>query len=243
MKHMLMNKAGEDSSASGGAAGSAPDIAKVLQESFKDLKTSLSKELSQLNNKISEQNKPAPKKQAEEREEALDILILSDPKKAVERIKSDVMETLGGQNRVREAFNGKFAELSQEYPEIVDQNSDLHVRAKELMAQSGAQAFDSTQLERAVLRAAAEKGMLPMNKRKAVREDSDDESDDGYLGSGGSGGGYEGTRNRKNSRSEKLPAATIAFAELVGLDIKNPKVTESLTKRYNERKNNWNKYK
>lgn len=191
-----------------------------------------------LNSRLDSQNQPKPKKQEEDNED-LSNMILIDPAKAVQKItakvKEEVMGTVASDTQAREVFNGKFLELQNDFPEIANQDSKLHKKAKELLAASGASKFDGAALERAVLKAAAEEGMVAMKYRKQQQSD-----DDEYLGGGSNS---PGPSSRQRSKNEKLPAATVAFAELVGVNLKDPKVLERVTSTYNTRKGNWNKYK
>lgn len=240
MDKRLLDQANE-----GGEAGSgqAPkeDLGKLLKENFSKLEGSLK----DLQTRISKVEQPVIKqKQPVQEDDDLDTLILSDPKKAVDKITSKVKEEVMGNVKNEEAlksqFNTRFSSLQSEFPEIGDLNSDLHKRAKEIMLESATSQYDSTALELAVRRAAAEKGVQPMQYRRKQQDDGDE--GDGYLGGGSSGFSNE-RRSTRGGKSDKLPAATLAFAEAVGMNVKDPKVVEQLTKRYNERKNNWNKYK
>jgi hypothetical protein len=234
MKHFLCDQAGDDK---GQGAGGQPDFKKVLDDGLKGL----SDEIKKLNQRIDQQNKPPQtvKKPAQEPEEDLSTLMILDPKKAVEKITAKVKEEVQGsaeqQAQAQGQFNDKYMELANDYPEISDQSSELFKRAREIMSSSQAGRWDTGAMERAVLKAAAEKGIQPMKHRKQVEPD-----DDSYLGGGSTG---EGRRQERKNRSEKLPAATLAFAELVGLNVKDSKVVESLTKHHNERKGNWSKYR
>lgn len=240
MKNFLMNKA-EDGGQDGGGKPAGPDLAKVIQDSFKALQADLNK----LNSKVDEgqkrQQKAAPEPKREE--DDLSTTILVDPAKAVsqiaERVKKEVIGAVSSQNSAKEEFGNKFNELYREYPEISNQDSELHARAKEIMATLTDSPYDASALERAVYRAAAEKGITPMKHRK---KSDDDASDGEYLGSGGGSGGGEG-RSGRRAKSEKLPAATLAFAEAVGMNTKDPKVVERLTARHNDRKSNWSRYR
>lgn len=241
MKHMFMETAGEGKQSAGGAAeNKQADLAKVIEDSFKGLRADLNK----LNNKVdaaaAKKQAPEPKVEAED---DLSTLILVDPAKAVskitDKIKKEVTATFSSQSSAKDEFNNKFMELYKEYPEISDQGSELHQRAKEIMATITDSQFDSGALERAVYRAASEKGITPMKHRKN-QPDGDDSGE--YLGSGSSGEG-RGNSGRNKNRADKLPAATLAFAEAVGMNTKDPKVVERLTNRHNERKSNWSRYR
>jgi hypothetical protein len=239
MKHLLLNKADESNN---GGSGTAPDFAKILNDGLKGLKDDLNK----LNSRIDSQSRaaatPAKKAPVEEDGEELESLILIDPKKAVKKmtsqIREDIMSTVTSDNAALNEFNSRYAELCADYPEINDVKSDFHIRAKEIMTESTSKKFDASALERAVLRAASEKGVLPVKHRKA----NNDENDSEYLGAGSSGSS-ESRSSRRRGSSEKLSAATIAFAREVGLNVNDPKIVERLTKTHNDRKGNWNRYR
>jgi hypothetical protein len=238
MKHFLMNSAGEGNAGGGGA----PDFKKVLEEGLRGL----GDEIKKLNARIDSKDKPQPpaKKQQQEDEEDLSALILVDPAKAVQkitsRVREDVLGSVDSQATAQQQFNEKYSELLSDYPEIGNQSSELFVRAKEIMSATGTGKYDAGAMERAVLKAAAEKGLQPMKHRR--KQDESDEDSDTYLGGATSSG--EGRREGSRRRgSEKLPAATLAFAEAVGMNVKDPKVLERLNKTHSERRGNWNKYK
>lgn len=237
MKHFLQNKAGEEDSGAG-----APDVSKLVQDGFKTLQA----ELGNLNKRIEAQEKkasaPAPKVRppvVEDPEEDLGAELLVNPEKAVKKITDKVRREVEGsmstQSKAKDNFFAKFTELTEQYPELNNASSDLHVRAKELLASSTDKEWDVNALESSVFRAVTEKGVLPMKHRKV----SEDDGADDYLGSGGSGA----SNTKRPSRNDKLDPKTKAFAELLGMDIKNPKVIEGLTKTQNDRKGNWNRYK
>lgn len=232
----------EEAGKAGTGAPAAPDVAKLIE----NMQKGLSEDLKKLNKRVDQlATPPAPTPKAKvEDEEDLNDMILINPKKAVEtitrKVEDKVRAGVNADAAAKDQFNNKFSELQADYPEIADQSSDLHVRAKEILAATqGATAWDSGALERAVLKAASEKGVSAVKHRKQSSSDDSDSND--YLG-GGSGGSSSNNERRK-SRSEKLPAATLAFAEAVGMNTKDPKVIERLTKTHNDRKANWSKYR
>ena len=235
--HLFMNEAGDE----GSAGSKAPDITKVLEEQFKALNDKITQLDSRVSASAQKAAKPANKEEPEE--ESLETLLFVDPAKAVKKITSSIEEKVLGavnnQSSAQQQFNAKFAELQSLYPELADQKSELYSHAKELMIQSGTKDWDTGALERSVLRAAADKGIMAMSHRKRVDNDEDDTV---YLGSGSSSGETNRER-RRNSKADKLPAASLAFAEEVGLNVKDPKVVERLTKIHNDRRGNWNKYR
>jgi hypothetical protein len=244
-KHFLEeNAAGEAKGGGAGAAGSgqgAGDVTKALVDAQKPLLEEI-KKLNQRVDKLATPA-PAPKQKKEETDDDDEVDLLLNPKKAVEkitrRVESELTNKFAAENTARDKFNTKFSEMAGDFPEINDVNSDLHKRAREILEGAGGKGWDANALEAAVLRAASEKGVLPVKHRR--RSDEGDEGDD-YLG-GGSSGGDSGRGSRRRNSSEKLPAATLAFAEAVGMNVTDPKVVERLTKTHNARRGNWNKYK
>lgn len=237
MKHLLLNKAGEGGE--GSSAAPAPDFSKILKEGLSGLEA-------RINSKIEAQLKPQPAaKKPTEDDGEIEDLILVDTKRAVKKITSQVREevlsAVTSENQNVSEFQNKFSELVTDFPEIGVTNSKLYTRAKEIMAESANRKYDAQALERAVLRAAMEEGVMPVKHRKNAREDDEEEAPGEYLG-----GGFARESRRESSRrnkSDKLPAQTLAFAQMMNMDVKDPKVVERLTKTYNDRKGNWNKFK
>lgn len=243
MKHLLMNKENENSGA--GAPKNEPDVTKILQDSFKQL----NEQIGNLSKRLDSQTKataPAPKAKEETVEEDLGDLLLVNPSKAVERItkkvENEVSQKFGAKDQAAREFSSKFVELSQDYPEINSQSSDLYQRAFELLQNSATKENDVGALERAVLRAASEKGVLPMKHRKQSRQDQEDQDGDEYLG-GNSGASPTSSRSERRDRNKKLPAATLAFAQALGLNTSDPKVVERLQEHHVKRSGNWNRYR
>lgn len=238
MKHLLMDAAGDANGTGASGAASGPDIKKLVEDGLKGL----GDEIKKLNQRMEQRdNKPVPKQS--EPEDDLSTLMIVDPNKAIERItkkvKEDVLAGVDHNSTQQQQFSEKYSELLSDFPEIGNQSSELFTRAKEIMSQSNTGRYDSGAMERAVLKAASEKGIQPMKHRK--RSDSEDGDADSYLG--GANGGDSSSRGPRKGRSEKLPSATLAFAEAVGLKVSDPKVLERLTKTHNERKGSWNKYR
>jgi hypothetical protein len=239
MKYLIM----EENKEPNGGGAPADKMTKTLEDGFKALR----EQFGELSAKLEAKTQPAPKAPAkEEPEEDLSDLILTDPTKAVNKIKKQVREevlsSVQSTNVARDTFQTKFVELQAEFPEIGKAGSELHKRAKEILAASGSQQYDAGALENAVLRAASEKGVLPLKHRKQEMVEDDDNEQE-YVG--GSSGGREagGRSGGRRSRSDKIDPRTLAFAEMIGMDVKDPKVVERLTKRQNERQGTWNKYK
>lgn len=241
--HLKMNEADAGNGSGTGAAPQVPEYVKTLEANLKKMTDGLSA----LSNKVESIAKEPAKKASKEQEddgESLETMILVDPAKAVKKITANVtnqvMNSVSSETAAKEEFQLKFAELNADFPELSNQNSELYTRAKEILDASTKKSWDAPALDRAVLKAAAEKGVLPVKHRKKMHDD-DAEGDDGYLG----GSSYFSSDSRQNRRqkADKLPAATLAFAEAMGMNTKDPKVVERLTKRHQDRRGNWNKYR
>ena len=125
--------------------------------------------------------------------------------------------------------------LAAEYPELNDPNSDIYKSALEISKNMPDQ-YRSTSvgLKAAVREAAANLGVLPVNKR-----DKKSNSDDFSVDSG-SGEGRKSRDSKKESDGDIDPTAR-AFAELLGRPVKDPKFIERL-KEASKRKD-WKRYK
>lgn len=213
-----------------------PDVSKLIADGFSGLKAELDK-LSQ--RVMATEQKPSQKQSKQETDDDLADMILLDPKKAVGKIREQLKESLMGDINTnltaKEEFNMKYTELMGLYPEIADESSELHKRTKELFGTFSGGKFDAAQLERAALKAASEQGLSAKKHRKQAIVEEEEE----YLGSGS----FQPAPDRRGKKPDKLPKESLQFAELVGLNIKDPKVIERLEKTHKERSGNWNKYK
>lgn len=109
-----------------------------------------------------------------------------------------------------------------DYPEANDIGSELYKRTMEIFGQ-----FDESDrksplaMKAAVTSAAAEQGLKPKSKRRAVSE-----NDDFSLSSTKSA-----PKGSKKSATEGISDATLEFARLTGLNVNDEKVLENLRKR------------
>lgn len=174
-------------------------------------------------------------------EDDIETLMITNPKKAYEKIKAEVSNevhaSVNSQNNAVMEFNQTFSTLASEYPEIADQSSKLYARGKQLLAEfSNGKANDAAALERAVLKAATEQGVLPMKHRAQQSND-----DDTYSGSGNSSSSNDNGR-RKSSKKDDLDPRTIDLARLMGRPVDDPKYIERLKDIQKKRNGNWKKY-
>lgn len=184
---------------------------------------------------IIESVKPSQKQQAAENDDELADLMLTNPKEAVKRIKSQVANEVT--SNVSNVINSKeqttqvIAGLAAEYPELRDNNSDLARKAVELY-NSLPTGVKNTPYgsELAIRQAAAALGKVPASFRKTKTEETEDFSVSANQGS-----------KRPTKRSAELDDKTLGFAQLMGLDTSDPKVMESLKQR--AQRTDWNRYK
>lgn len=193
----------------------------------------LSKQLEQvLNTMTAAASRPTQVQVTEE--EDLEVLAYKDPKRYAQKVSENatrqaealINSKLNAQNQT----NAILGQLTNDYPELSNPNSELTKKAIEIYnGMSQSEKSSPTSYKVAVRDAAAEVGLLPKSKRKS--------SNDDFSMSGGSSGRSSG----ESSRKEELSESTLAFAEALGLNIKDKKVVERLKQR-SERKD-WGRYK
>lgn len=144
----------------------------------------------------------------------------------VEQRSSQIAKEIIAQER---QLNNTIYQLSQEYPEIV---SDAAIRKAVLEANAllPEQMRDSALgYETAVLKAVSKAGLMPKSKRPVVDEDIS------------SGGGRGSDRNSKKAGKGKVTEDMLAFAQLLGRDVSDPKVIKGLEDAAG--RDNWSKYR
>ena len=166
----------------------------------------------------------------------LEELIYKDPKayaKAVrvqaERAANDAVNSrLQTQNETQTVLS----QLAADYPELNDANSDLTKKAVEIYnALPANQRSNPLAYKIAVRDAAADMGVLVKSKRSK-------NNDDFVMSSGNSGS--KPSSSSKDSAAGKLDSTQLAFAELVGLNIKDEKVVKRLQER--SKRKSWNRW-
>lgn len=119
--------------------------------------------------------------------------------------------------------------LSREYPEI---SSDPAMQKAVLAAQAEIPTSirdTAAGYEMAVLKAVSKAGLVPKSKRQS-------ESNDEFALNGSRGGNRERTGGKK-----KVSEATLAFAQLLGRDVSDPKVVKGLEEAAN--RDTYNRYR
>lgn len=165
----------------------------------------------------------------------LDKMWYDDPKKAAARIKeqtkAEIMAEVRSNQETQQRTQSTLAALVNDYPELNDANSELTRRAVEIYnSMSDSDKTSPVAYKAAVREAAADLGVVPMRKRV--------QDEDNFTGSSASG--YAAASERRSKGKDDVDPRTIAFAQLVGLDISNPKTMENLKTR--SKRTKWDKY-
>lgn len=242
-----MSDTDNNSGATGVADGSAPRTVESIHAEMARKTEKLASENAALSQKLDQalaimanqqragQQPTASTSLADISDEKLEELSYKDPKlyaKAVEaKAEKKASAMIDQRLYAQDQSNRVMGQLIGDYPELNDQSSDLSRKAVELYNQLPAHIkADPIAYKTAVRDAAADLGMLPKSKRT--------KTDDGsYTASGTQS---TGQRSTSQQQKQKVSDATLEFAERIGVNIKDPKVVERLTKRA-ERKN-WGRF-
>ncbi len=194
-----------------------------------------------------QQAKAAAKQDISTSEDELDNIgvdPIDDPKKfakivtqrATERAIKAASEQAQESARANQEQQSTLVKLAGEYPELNQVDSDLYKKALELSRQMPESYRNSSiGLKAAVREAAAELGVLPVNKRSKKDSDSDD-----FTVDSGSSENRRATQKRA-SKDDELDPTTLAWAELLGRPVNDPKYIESLKK--TAQRKDWKRYK
>lgn len=192
-----------------------------------------------------QQQKAAAKQDIASSEDEFDVGIdpIDDPKKyaarvaakAAEKATKKVQEEQARASQVQAEQQAALLNLVGDYPELNDANSELHKQALQL-SQSMPEGYrnSSIGLKAAVREAAANLGVLPVSKRTKTN-DSDDFSVDS-----GAAEGRQSKRSTKKDDSE-VDSNMLAFAELLGRPVDDPKYIERLKK--TAQRKDWKRFK
>lgn len=169
-------------------------------------------------------------------EDDLEELWYKDPaaaaRKIEERATKAIEAKLAKAQEQQSRQNATIQALVRDYPELNDESHPLTKKAIEIyMSMDDADKVSPAAYRLAVKEAAYELGVKPLKKR------TDDEIDSFSVSS--SLGSSRGS-SRRGSGKEELDPKTIAFAQMMGLDVTNPKTIESLKQR--AKRSNWNKF-
>lgn len=222
---------------------STPDPVEIL----KNLKSEINRKLQNSDSRLEQlarQNEMltqalqglARPQRSEMSEVDMEELAVSNPKAYQQilkkQIKDEVSKELGSTMQVEQQRQQILGQLVVDYPELKTGDSDLTQKAVAIynsMSQSE-QAMPSS-YKIAVRDAAAELGLLPSSKRKSG-------SSEEWTGSG-TRGSSSGTSPQSKKKTEVDPR-TLAFAQMVGLDVSKPEVVKNIEKRAQRKK--WSRY-
>ncbi len=197
---------------------------KKMTETLTSQITNLKGELNRKVGNIEQRFAPAPV----EKEEPLEDLIYSNPKKVIETLRKEA--TQAAQGIVNESAQKAQAvnNLVYDYPELQNKDSDLFKAALKVYESMSAEDQNNPMaMKLAVKEAAVDVGIKPRHKR--------DTQDDFQMSGGG-----QGTSNNRRRQDPDVTDTTIILAQKMGLDTSNPKVLESLKSR--SARKNWNRY-
>lgn len=156
----------------------------------------------------------------------------------------EVMSKLNQTETKRQQIIGQ---MVNEYPELMDANTDLRKKAVEnFNSLSKEEQADPQAYKVAVRDAAADLGLLPKSKRKAedaVADKEEENEDDDSFTLNKSGGDAQAARkaDRRKKDDGKISQETLLFAELLGRPVDDEKYKERLAKA--AKRTNWSKYR
>ena len=157
-------------------------------------------------------------------------LLFDNPEEYAEQITQEaVRQATQVVTRQQEANNmtqAAIADVSSRYPEFAQAGSEaaaLAVQKANALPKNLKGTAEGARL--VMLEAAAELGLVPVSKRTQQRASSSDSEP-----VGGSGRSSSQQQRQVDSKKPKVDAKTLAFAELLGIDIKDPKRLEGLEK-------------
>lgn len=162
-------------------------------------------------------------KAAPAKEEPLERLMYSDPKKytaiVTEQAKQQALAEMRTESQSQGAVQAKIAALASEYPELSDQNSDLTKASVELLKAANAiQMKDPSTYEHAVLKAAQQLDVKPRSKRPKTEDDFVPAS-------------YASPQNRRTRKTEEsVIKEGKESAAAFGINLDDPKTKERYIK-------------
>lgn len=170
--------------------------------------------------------KQPQKPQNQGEDESLTRLLYEDPDKYAELLEKKVEQRVSSKfSKQQEAANKStqvLQELTQHYPELADQSSDLTKRAVQIFESFSAEDKSNVAVayRAAINEAATDLGIQRASKRRK----SDSDYEDFTLGGGNSNRGSD-------SRKPKLDARTILFAEAMGMNTDDKNLLKRLAER------------
>ena len=207
-------------------------------DSLENMKAEFNRKLSNmeqanqvLRNQLSTMLKAAAPAAAPKTENLEDVWF-DKPEVAAAKIEQRVLEKVNAAAQSTQRTNSTIAKLTQDFPELMDDQSDLTKKAVEIYSSFTDDEKSSPVAYRAAVKEAAlELGVKPKSQRREEQEEDD-------FSFSGSGAGRARTEGRA-SRRDTVDPRTIEFAKMVGLDVSDPKVKENLK---SHQKRSWRNY-
>lgn len=165
---------------------------------------------------------------------SLSDLMYEDPEQYAsvieKRAEEKILKRIEAQQAADNKRNQILAQIGSEFPEVNDPNSDLTKRAVEIhQKMSQDDRNNPVSLKIATLEAAAELGVLPRSRRK------DSDTDSFTMGS------KSAPKRSEGAVSEKDEEQTLQIAQLLGINVNDPKQKEMLKKAQSRK--TWSKYR
>jgi len=176
----------------------------------------------------------AAAKNKPEQDENIDPIV--DPKGYKESIKKELRKEMDQSLGMERERNTVLSTLVSQYPELQRNDSELTQTALRIYnSLSASEKASPSGYKVAVMQAAQEVGVLPVNKRKQ----SQSESDDFTLSNSNTS-----VRQKPSERAkdEKIDDKTLEFAKLLGRPTSDPKYIDSLKKTITNRRKSWSRF-
>lgn len=220
------------------SADNGGDESQSQPDPIKNLKSEMDRKLGNLeqsNQKLLEAIQGLTTKKADPPVAAKKVsdVIYEDADAAAEIIEKRAEERVMKRIDEREQYNGTIAALYNDYPELSDGQSEMTKKTLSYLSQyPEAQRKNPTFIKLAARDAAAELGVMTKNKR------GNGGGDDFSFGGGNSGGGKARDTKRTSAEDDMI----LRTAEVLGVDISDPKKKERvLSRKRNERE--WLQYR
>lgn len=187
----------------------------------------------------SQQQQQQPLAQESDNDDVDDDLLYTNPaeykRRLEERITSKVTDKVTQMTQTQAAqqqeLNNTVAQLSSDYPELQNQNSELTKRAVEIASKLDKSVRGTAAGARlAVLEASQQLGLVPVSKRQQVN------TDDFNLSASSSG-----SKPPSSKKSKKVTSEMLAVAEALGRPVSDPEYAKRLEKHVREN-DKWGKY-
>lgn len=160
-----------------------------------------------------------------------------DPKGYKEAIKRELRQEVNVSLSAERERTSTLSSLVSQYPELQDSNSELTQQALRIYnGLSAAEKQSAASYKLAVMQAAQEVGVLPVNKRQSKNNSQD--SEDFTINSSSN----STRRPSQNRKEEKIDERTLEFARLLGRPVDDPKYMDNLKKTITTRKRSWSKF-